>query len=258
MKVVLPSLGALGIKTVDLREPKIKDLREIANSNKIDSLIRLDLVKLLIDEKVSLDKITKYDSDYLFTIAALSIQFNSLAYQLQCPHCKRQIHTELNLEDKELITLEDRKFPIKVVVNGVERTYRLLSAQDEIDIVDYALSTDGDYQTLYENMTVSKILSEPIENINELHSGTYLSALLFNQAMYHGIPTQNKIQCPNCNKTVNVLMEPTSKMLPLSTTDLISHFASVHDVLSFESFLDLTIPEFSTLIKSLNSRANAR
>ena len=75
MKVVLPSQGVLGTKTVEMRAPTFGDLREMNNSNQTEGLLKVDFVKKLIDPHVDLSKITKMDLDYLFLIAAF---FNTI------------------------------------------------------------------------------------------------------------------------------------------------------------------------------------
>ena len=98
MKVYLPSHGVLGIDSIDIRQPKINDLREISNLSPTPELKKTEFVKMLATSPELVDSISIFDRDYLFAIAVSALHLGSLAFKVECA-CSNIISDALELHD---------------------------------------------------------------------------------------------------------------------------------------------------------------
>ena len=255
MKIILPSNGVLGCKSVDLRQPKFEDIRNVSNLNQEEALLQALFIKELLPPEFDLSKITKFDIDYLFAIVAYSCQFNTAQYNFKC-ECGHVIRKEFSIVDKEVIELEKIKLPHLKRINGVLLSYTILSAQQHIDACEYALSKE-DFKTAYEDAVACFTLGKSLDDISyvtNLDIGIYLSAHLFQQVSFHGLNFLEDVKCPQCSKVSHLDIQPNSDYIRISIEDLMKHFASVASVMSFDTFVDFTIPEFRAFIEAMNSK----
>jgi len=255
MKVILPSLGIYGCRSVDMRPATFDDLRAANYMNsECEGLIKLQFIKRLSD--VDFTKITKCDADYLFAVAALSISFNTVNYSVSCSHCNHTISREFIFQEKEIDTLDKIELPVVRKINGVEYSYRIPSAQDELNAIEYALSQD-DFETAYQNAMACFIFNKGLESIDEVRgydAAVYLSAFVFNQCCFHGFNNLEKLTCPHCGAEVVTRVRIPASLISIDLSSIMESYSRVSDQLSFDSFLKFTIPEFSTLIESLNAQ----
>lgn len=255
MKIVLPSMGILGCKSVDIRQPKFDDLRNVNSLNQEEPLLKLQFTKRLLDYKADLNKITKMDMDYLFVVASFAIQFNTVKYTYTCS-CGNDIQSKFNLAEQDIVDLPKFKYPYKRKVNGVEYQFHLLSAQQALDACEYALNQE-EFDSAYEDACIAFILGKTtndIEWVKNLDASVALAALLFQKANFHGVRLSERLVCPKCNKTTKVNINASSAMIKLELNQLMDQYTQVSDMVSFEGFLDFTVPEFKAYIEALNSK----
>ena len=257
MKVTLPSQGILGTKTVEMRAPTFGDLREMNNTNQIDGIVKLQFVKRLVDPHVDWSKVTKMDLDYLFLIAAFSLQFNRVTYKVRCPKCGNIYSKEFRLDDKEITTVSKKGYPYKTKINGMDLEYSVLSVAQEEQALEYALQSE-DFESAYEDACAAFILGKSIEQIDEVRkidASIYFSTFLYQQCMFHGVILEESLNC-SCSHKSKVRLNADASLVQVSIQDLMRQFAEVSDHMSFEGFLSFTIPEFSAYIESLNTKVN--
>lgn len=258
MKIILPSAGILGTKTVNMRAPKFGDLREMHNTNQIDELVKIEFVKRLIDEHTDLSKITKDDVEYLFTIAAFALEFNVMSYDVVCPKDGTTISSDFTFSDKEIVMLDKKGYPFSKVIGETKYTWHLLSAQNYIDAIEYALTQD-DFDPALEDAQVAFILGyslDEIDKVKQLPPSIYLSAFLFQRTLFHGVPLEQIVTCPSCGAKIKVNLKASADMVKVDIPSLMRYYKHISDRTSFEAFLDLTFPEYKSFIDELNSKLN--
>jgi len=255
MKIALPSMGILGCKNVDIRQPKFDDLRNVQSLNQEEPLLKLQFTKRLLDSKVDLNKITQMDMEYLFVVASFAIQFNTVKYTYTCS-CEEKIDRKFNLVEQDIVDLPKFKHPYKKKINGVDYEFHLISAQQAIDACEYALNQE-DFDIAYEDACIAFALGKTvadIEWIKTLDASVALAALLFQKANFHGVRLSEKVTCPKCGKTTKVNINASSAMVKLELNQLMDRYTQISDMVSFEGFLDFTVPEFKAYIEALNAK----
>lgn len=255
MKIALPSLGILGCKSVDIRQPKFEDLRSVQSLNQEEPLLKLQFTQRLLDSKVDLNKITKMDMDYLFVVAAFVIQFNTVKYKFTCS-CGEVVEKKFNLAEQDIIDLPKFKHPYKRLINGTEYQFHLLSAQQAIDACEYALNQE-DFDSAYEDACAAFILGKTlgdIEWVKSLDASVFLAAFLFQKANFHGVRLSSLNTCPKCHKTTKVNINASSKMVRMELNEFMDQYTQISDMVSFEGFLDFTVPEFKAYVEALNAK----
>ena len=271
MIVQLPSNGLYGLRQVNLRTPKVGDLREIASASYTEEQIRTEFVRLLIDDATSVfDRITIYDRDYLFAIAASGVCMNRITIDFVCPYCKgagRDVmnQTVYDITDQEIVVLDDGT-PSEVVKSwdGMDVTYRILRVSDEERIVAYALADYEHYASRYEQAFTAGILGQPMGSPKQIEEGiavvnsypmyVYFSALLFSQMTYHGVPTTCIGRCRECGRESKVVVPFGQAVTQLDSGRLINRFSQLSGMVSYKDFLDLSMPELSQLEANLRVR----
>lgn len=256
MIVKLPSNGILGTKTVDLRQPTFDDIRKSNSFNTEDFLFKSDFVKLLIPTDTNLSKITYWDLEYLFLIAAFAVQFNEVTFKSTCS-CGKQIESNYNLLSQEVVDIKPYKLPHVLKLNNKEVRFNILSAQDGIDAAVYAIGNDN-YEQAFQDAIVNKVYGylADAQYSHDLSVAEYLAAFLFHKANFHGVRTVKTVQCPSCQKEFEVEIGVDSSFIHIDLDKIMSMYANVHDVLTFDAFVKLTIPEYKAYIDALNSRLN--
>ena len=246
MKIILPSKGALGDRVVDMRPATFADLRNVQSLNQEEELLKIEFVQSLVKD-LHLDRITKMDMDYLFIIAAMQVQLNSVGFTVTCK-CGSQIKDLVKFGDQDLIELPKTKLPYHTTVGKSKASFTLLSAQNHLDACIYALQQE-DFKSAYEDACAAFIFCKDlscIEWVKQLDIATYLSAFLFQKSLFHGVVLKKKILCPDCGKVTEVQIKPTTDLIKIDTNVLMDQFVNVTTVLDFDNFLKMTIPEFNT------------
>lgn len=258
MRVILPSNGLLGTKSVDLREPKFYDLRKTMNTADDEYLFKYDFVKNLceFDPKT----ITMDDIEHLFGLAATSVLFNTIKFSTKCD-CGTIASGEFSFAEDEIKvrTLHKDSRKCKKTIDGTEYVFHILSAQDGVDIHTYGLDDDEGEKKI-EEATVCKVLGyditdENIEKIRELPISIYVACFLFIKANKHGMEIFKLIECPKCKKKLNVKIEINSSLVKIDLPHFIEKYASVYEVLDFKSFLEFTVPELKNFVDYINAQA---
>lgn len=256
MKVILPSLGILGTRVVDLRPVRFDDLRAVNDMNQDPEMLKTLFTKRLIDS-VDLNKITKYDLEYLYLVSAFSVAFNTVGFKTTCPKCGKEIKSDYDFAEAELQTLQKVKLPIKRKIDGVEYSYHLLSAQQHCDALDYAMAFDNPqnaYADACAAFTLGRKIDEVEDFVKDLSASVYFTTFLFQQCCFHGVKPTAKVTCSDCGSEFETSLKVPVSMITVNITELMNMYASVSDKLSFDNFLSFTVPEFKLFVDSLNSR----
>lgn len=254
MKILLPSLGIYGQKSVELKVPTLQDLRDITNYNVDELYKKARLVSLLSDANFS--KITYDDFNYIYDIAAFSVVLNKLDFTIQCS-CGNNVNTSVYLSKCDIKQLELKKKDLPVSFRSVCKKvqYRLLSAQDVIDAYDSAQVADDEDQSfiLYK---INRMMCRPLEDSysKELSLSQALSAEAFQKMNYHGIVKVGQIKCPNCGKVTTFGWKIEPKSIELSIDRLMSMYSSMYSFLDLKSFYNLTLTEYNSLVNSINKK----
>lgn len=255
MKVVLPSLGVLGLRSVDLNPIRFSDIREIQNFSPDENLARLELMHILLPN-VDFSKITRWDVEYLYTISIFSTLYGNISFDVTCPDCKESIPSNIMIDGMDVKQLDVTK-KISKKINGVKYTYNHLSAKQFEDALIYS-QTAEDEQQAYEDFIVSCILGIPVNKVHDLSALVYMSAFLFFEMSFHGVHLAKEIECPKCKRKFKSIVNIPLDTIKLDISKIMSHFASISDVITFDDFNNMTIPEYDHFIKSLNDRIESQ
>lgn len=272
MKIILPSRGVLGAKSVDMRQPTYNDIRRL-NSLAIEGeRAKVAFTEWLLAEGTDLNAITRWDLDYLFTVAAMAVQLQAPTYECHCPQCNKKHKGSYSHAGQELIEYKGQD-PLRV--KGLPDAFHLLSAQNHKDALEYAAAHHQDDMYTVEQRegeSVEQVLerqlwmayedaataltygrkpdSEGIAYARQLDVVAYLRAAVFQRCFYHGLESSVKRKC-ECGHEFSVNLSPTIDLVAIDTERFMKQFATVRDVVSFQEFAALSVPEFKALVNSL-------
>lgn len=257
MKIILPSLGLYGARSVDMSLPTFKDLRAVHSMNiDCEPLVKVQFVKQLCPD-IDLSKITKCDLDYLFAVAALSISYNQITLRIDCPECGESFSHDFKFYEKEIATIDKKiKGPVVRTINDVDYSFHVLTGQNELDAIEYAMAEDNfdeAYQDAIACFTFGKSLAD-IDEVTALPGSIFLTAFIFQQCCFHGFENTEYLKCPHCGKEIYTRAELPSSLIRISLDELTSQYTRVSDQVTFDSFLNFTIPEFKSLVEALNNQ----
>ena len=263
MRVELPSHGLFGVKSVDFNVPKIKNLRNLSFETHTDEQVKNSLVSQLLSDPSVLPKLSVCDRDYLFIIAVSAIHLGEIKVKVTCSACNTTYDVVYRLNDKELIELpEGSPAVVSRDFGDYHFDYTILSVKDERQIIDYALSDFDHYAERYEDGVVARTLGfdisdDGVRRANDLPVHYYYSALLFQQLSFHGVDNIVHGICTNpaCKHESLVVVPFTKSILSTDTTSVINSFMSVSKIMDFQSFLDLSMPEFKAVMQNIESGA---
>jgi hypothetical protein len=261
MIVYLPSNGRIGFKKVEYRQPKISDLRASQNFSENSDMRKTEFVKLLLEDPSLVEVMTLEDRDYLFAIGVASLSMNVFHFSCKCPNPKHAIKLDqtMGLEEVTPIFL-DCDLKAKKTIEGVEYEFKKLLVSDEILCIEYAEEGDDDlYDDLLEEAQVCCILGkhvnkENIEWVRSLDLSVYYTALFFQLCCPHGINLSKVVQC-TCGESVAVVLPITGNMLKVNMGLLMEKFAALSGSLDYKSFLDMTLPDYNSLVDAINAQA---
>lgn len=272
MIVSLPSNGLYGLRQVRLATPRVGHLREIAGADYTDEQVKIEFVRMLIDHPEDVfSRITMFDRDYLYAIAASAVCMNQIVIDFVCPHCKAagkdvKGSTVYDISKQELTELEaGAPATVTKTFGDLEVTYRILTVADEERIIEYALQDYDKYVTRYESAFVAGVLGQDLSSLDSIQKGVdvvnsypvyvYFSALLFGQMVFHGVPATCMGVCPECGSTVKIVVPFGQAVKQLDSGRLINRFAQLSGMVSFSDFINLSMPELSQLEANLASGA---
>lgn len=264
MEIYLPSNGKIAVNKVEMRQPKIMDIRKSQEYSDISEVRKTQFVKDLCKNPEQIDEITTYDRDYLFTIAVSSLNMNKISFKSTCSDktCRHKTNDFIFIPDVEPVFLTDPVECQKTIL-GETYNFRLLRVKDEIKAIDYANIDDLTFEQRKEDALVCAALSWEVndENINKVKNldlSVYYAAQFFQICCPHGLNLQKTVTCAKCGKKTIVVMEVTGRMLNLNMAIIMDRFASLTGKLDYKSFLDMTLPEYNFLIESLNAKYETR
>jgi len=261
MRVYLPSNGMMGLNSIELRAPKIDDLREIPNLSQSSIIRKTQFVELLAP-KNDVDRITPYDRDYLFALAVAAISMNQLGFNVQCKN-GHVVESFMTAENMIPVRLPNGVKPILEKKIG-QTTYKFtkVNVAQETQIEEYAMALDDDkYNSGFEDGMAACTLcghvsEDTINYVRNLDLAVYFAAIAFNYIDSHGLTMVRRVKCSACGDEMNVNLPITGEMLNVNVAQLISNFVSVSEIVDMKSFYDLTLPEWNALIASINQKRN--
>lgn len=263
MKVVLPSMGLMGCKVVDLAIPVYANLRELSLVHYNEEEIGYEFVKMLLSDPTDLDRMTFQDKDYLLTIAVSALHLNNIKMNVTCS-CGSTESVNFVLGEQEVIDLEvGTPKKVEKSVFGETYQYNFLSASDELALVkwakeqvpDNASASEADkiYKNRYLEAFTCKtfgfdVIEENLKKVQNYNLHVYMSALLFREMTFHGIPGIVQTKCSKCGKTLNVIVPFSKSLMNWSTQKVVDEFMQVANIVGgFKAFLDLTVSELEQM-----------
>lgn len=253
MKLLLPSEGLYGQKSVKLKQPTFGILHNIQNFNEDSFYRKVEYVKEV--SNADLSKITANDLDYIFDVATFASLFNSAKFDVECPKCHKTYSVIVQLGDCDikqlhLIRLDNPRF---VRIKLQKYSYRILSAKDIVDAYDYAQYRTNEDQAFHlakVNLAMCQPLDSPYSK--ELPLSLAASATAFQDINYHGLIKSTETQCPYCEAQQTISWNLSPKSLEFKDEEIMSRFISVSDMVSFRDFMNMSLGEFSNIVAILN------
>lgn len=258
MKIALPSRGLLGTKIIDLRAPTFGDLRNVNSMNQQEGLLIDQFTVGLFESPVDLSTITKFDLDYCYAIAVGSLSFNKITFDHVCKKCGTVTEGEVLFGEQDVISLRKERYPFRQKINGVDYEYHILSAKQDIDAWEYAL-TQEDEQSAYEDACVAFILGKTVEDMDWVHklpASIFISALAYQQYNFHGVHLDSIVECsnPDCRDKTRVRIKLSSTSIRVDLSNLMQRYTDVSHSASFETFFSFTMNDYKTFVDALNSK----
>lgn len=266
MLVKLPSSGVLGCSVVDLQIPKYKHLRDISQLSLVEDQVPYNFVKSLLSDPSKTSQMTYQDINFLFIIAVSAMHMNSIEVRAKC-RCGEPCVAKYALEDKEVTDLpENTPKVLKKELSGVEYGFKFLSADEEQEVVSWALEKSNYdvksklYNIKYTEAFVCKtfgydLSDESVSRVSEFEVLLYYTPLLFRTMMFHGVEDFVTHVCPKCGRKLMIKVPFAQSVSQWSSADLVNEFTSVSKIVGFSEFLDLTFAELSQLRANQQSGA---
>lgn len=259
MNIKLPSNGHFGVVSVNMRQPRVNDLRMIPELSSYEPLAKYQFVKALLEKPEVLDSISIFDKEYLFAIAVGVINLNKIGFTFTAPAGNLKGEFDLSSKDvTELLKSDDLK--VSKEVSGELYNFHLPTVQEELKIIDYASSLeDVEFDEGYQDGLVMTIFgkepnSENQEWLDNLDITVYYAAIYYYQCCFHGVETTEEVTCPECGTKTNVVVPLTKSLLSIDTMTIMSRFTELSGSMDFQSFSNLTIPELSAVTKALETK----
>lgn len=263
MKVVLPSMGVLGCKEVDLAIPVYANLRELSLVHYNEEEIGYEFVKMLLSDPKDLERMTFQDKDYLLTIAVSALHLNNIKMNVKCS-CGNPESAVFVLGEQEVIDLEvGTPKMVEKECFGETYQYHFISASDELKLVKWAKeqvpdTVSGDeadkmYKNKYLEAFTCKtfgfdVTDENLKKVQNYNLHVYMSALLFREMSFHGIPGIVQTKCSKCGRSLNVIVPFSKSLMNWSTQKVVDEFMQVANIVGgFKAFLDLTVSELEQM-----------
>lgn len=259
MRVYLPSNGLFGLKSVEFNIPKIKQLRDLSTASYTDEQATIEVVRMLLSNPEDLYKMSILDKEYLFKIAVESIHMGDVAADVECSECHKKFRISYRLSEQELFELpEGTPREVSKSVDGRTYTFHFLTPRDEEEIIDYALVDYDHYAKRYESAFVAKTLGFPatqdgVDAVGEYPHYAYYAALLFSNMSFHGVTPIMTSACPHCGQLHKVVIPFVKSILGVESTDVVNRFMQVSGIVDWQSFLDMSFPEYNQLVKNLDT-----
>lgn len=261
MLIYVPSNGRCSVSKVDMRQPKIGDLRGTVEMSSISEVRKTQFVKTLVTSPDDINEITTSDRDYLFVIAVASLTLNKINFSTECSNksCKKKVNDFLMLDEVEPVFLKTELKVTKKIGNE-EYTFKKLLVKDEIAAVDWANKEDPDFfEQRFDDARVCAILGyevndENVEVVNNLDMAVYYAAQFFQICCPHGLDLSKLIKC-ECGQSTLAVLDITGSMLNINMAMVMDRFASIAGTIDFKSFMDMSLPEYNTLVDSLNAKS---
>lgn len=255
MKIVIPSAGKTGISSVGMRQPKIADLRKAPDLTEVSGIRKNEFLRLLLEDPEVLKRITHYDRDYLFLIAIAVVTLNVVKFGYECT-CKRRVANQIAIGTLQPVFLKKEENLTKITtINKQKYSIKVLTAYEDELALEYASEDEDTFDDRLEDAKVCLSTGLPItvENINKVRNSDlmlYYVVDFFNKCMFHGTLLEKECTC-GCGVTKNVIVKVDGSMLSSEISVLMERYISVSSKIDYMSFLELTIPEYNTMISAM-------
>jgi len=256
MKIIIPSAGKTGVVSVGIRQPRIADLRKAPDLTEISGIRKNEFLRLLLEDPEVLKKITHYDRDYLFLIAISVVTLNVIKFGYDCPVCKKRVIEQIAIGTLQPVFLKkEENLTKKITINKQKYTIKVLTAYEEELALEYASEDDDTFNDRLEDAKVCLSIGLPItlENISKVLNTDlmlYYVVDFFNKCMFHGTMLEKECRC-SCGVQKKVIVKIDGSMLSSEISVLMERYVSISSKIDYMSFLELTIPEYNTMITAM-------
>lgn len=274
MKIKLPS--NFGLRVVNMRKPTMGDLRSSHYENPVGQYRKLKFIQSLLAPKTDLTKITLWDAEYLFALAAFVVQYNQILYNVTCPFCGGKFQHVMSLREQEVVESDkDLSKTSTFNYDGQKYTVRTLTMQDGLDACDYGFLQD-DFDQGYNDYLVYASMLLPIKRkgllgwlgktytpmpnfddvakVSELPPRVYMAVFINHQLHYHGMQESQLCTCRQCKKEVtlrtNVDIDFIDSLTPEMMMKVYAHLAGK---ITISDFMAISNDELKTITDELTS-----
>lgn len=258
MKIFLPSNNMMGMTSIEMRDPKIEDLRKVPNFSQFSIIRKTEFVKLLTGDDVL--KVTPQDRDYLFLLAVGAISLNRLNLSITC-NCGQRLSEDVGIGDFDPIRLK-RSVPntAEYTVFGEHYTFHKLTVADEVAIEERARDLpDEDYDYEFQDGMVAltfgwSLEEEDIKRARQLDLSIYYAALLYQNCEAHGVQVVKEFTCPSCGKKTRAYLPISGDLLKVDVSRIMTQYISMNKYVSLDNYFNMTLPEQNMFVQALNNK----
>lgn len=259
MKILLPSIGLLGQRSVTVKVPTFADIYKIQDFKGDDFVQKVEFLKLI--SNMEFDKVTMCDMEYVFQLIAFALLNNTVIYDFTCKNkdCKRKYKQAIQLLDQEIVQLKikARHLPFSKRIYGKKYTYTIPSVSQVMEAYELA-QYEEDEERAFTDLQVALIMGHPCDRkyAQQLPVSVYAAALVFQEVNFHGIKNEFTTKCPECGKINTYAFKVTSNVLNFDKEAIMSKYVNACESLSFIDFMEMSIRGFNDFVSALNKKVN--
>jgi hypothetical protein len=259
MKIFLPSNGMMGLTSIDMRQPIIKDIRTLSNLTDNETLKKTEFLYQLCD-KEKLNKITPSDRDYLFFIAASAFSMNVFNYSITC-NCGHKNNAFLYSGQVHPVRLKyGEKRTVQKKIGKESYSFTRLNVEQESKCVFFAMDAEDHlYNETYQDAVVATTLyqdvtPELIEKVRNIDISVYYTAYFYQHFLPHGLDVRTTVTCEKCQLVTKVLHPIKASLINTDIQTMMNCFVSLGDRLTLQDFYDSTLAEYNLYVQALNHK----
>lgn len=256
MLVRLPSNGVLGVKSVNVSQPKYRDLLKLSDVDSFDPILKSEFVSLFVDYDVK--KLSTFDRDYLYNIGLSSICPNDIQFPYK--HCGRDMTATYDLGEQDVHMLKGGN-PQKVG----DLLLRVPTVDDEYFAYKFVSEECDEFnKSLFESVVALRcIVSDKIDfsSVKSLEKSSdelldvkgWFSVYSYRHVCFHGLDRKVTVKCPHCGKEFKITLDFPASVCNFGLEDIMNRYRSVMRFgISYNDFLGMTVSEHLLLLQGEN------